>query len=291
MESVSIRLIKSNPFQARQSFDRETIKQLADEIKQQGFWDHALRARRVDGHYELVFGHRRLEALRLLGHTKINLEVVELDDQGMAMQSMVENLQRQGLTDVEKANGIKRLLTVGSRPPTREKVAEMLGYSERSLDEFLMLADLDHGTKKVIEKTGMSRTLVSSARQVGGPEFVRMAAQENLTRKEIREIQTQVAKVPEDARPKLEEKLKSGKLTKSSQVAREARKLSRPKSSKMPPELYEVVGRYTLFIKGWRKELRQIQPYIPYLEETDPDILDIFRKETRGLIEDLQKLL
>jgi len=290
METVNIRLIKPNPYQARQSFDHEQIKQLAQEIKQQGFWDTALRARRIDGHYELVFGHRRLEALRLLGHTKVNLEVVELEDSDMAMQSLIENLQRQGLSDVEKANGIKRLLTLGSRPPTREKVAEVLGYQLRSLDEFLMLADLDEKTKKVVDRTRMSRTLVSSANQVGGAEFVRMAAEENLTRKEIREIQSQVARVPAYARPKLAEKIKSGKLRKTSQVKREARKLSAPRKSNVPPDLHDVLLHWTAFIKGWREELRAVEPYREYID-SEPDVAEIFRKEVRGLIDDLQRLL
>jgi len=289
MESIDVKLIKPNPYQSRESMDRESIRQLADEIKTQGYWEAGLRARKVDGHYQLVFGHRRFEALKLLGRKQIQVEVVDLDDSEMALQSLVENLQRQGLNDIEKANGIKRLMTLGSRLLTESKVAEMLGYPVSAIKEFLSVAELDEATKKAA--THMPRTLINNARNVGGPEFVKMAAQEKLTRKEIREIGQAVARVPVYKRTKLEEKIKSGKLTKTAQVQREARKLAaRPKSKEPPPDLHKVLVRYVVFMKQWRKELRAIEPYREYID-SDPDIADEFRKEVRGLIEDLQKLL
>jgi len=270
--------------------DRDSIRLLADEIKSQGYWESGLRARKSDGHYELVFGHRRFEALKLLGHKQIQLEIVDLDDREMALQSLVENLQRQGLNDIEKANGIQRLLAFKGQPFSREKVAQMLGYSKETISEFVSIAELDEGTKRAAEKAGMQRTLITNARQTGGAEFVRMAAKENLTRKEIREIRDTVSKVPSSARPSLEAKIKSGKLTRTAQVKREARKLAAPPKSKVPPDLHEVLVRYVIFMKAWRKELRAIEPYREYID-SDPDIADEFRTEVQKLIEDLQRLL
>jgi len=288
MESVDVKLIKPNPYQSRESMDRDSIRQLADEIKTQGYWQSALRARKSDGHYELCFGHRRFEALKLLGYKQIELELVDLDDGEMALQSLVENLQRQGLSDIEKANGIKRLLDLDRRRMNKEKVADLLGYSVSTINQFLGIAELDDATKTAAKH--MPRTLIESAKDVGGPEFIRMAAKENLTRKEIREIGQTVAKVPVYKRPKLEERIKSGKITKTAQVKREARKLAAQPKSKVPPDLHEVLVRYVVFMKSWRKELRAIEPYREYID-SDPDIADEFRKEVQKLIEDLQPLL
>lgn len=290
MKTVEIRLIKSNPFQTREHFDRESIRQLADEIKEQGFWGGAFRARPVDGHYELVFGHRRLEALKLLGYKQIDVDVATVDDQQMALQSLIENLQREGLTDLEKANGIKRLLSFNAAVVNTKKVAEMLGYSVNTINEFVRIAELDAPTQRAAAMAGMSRTAIRTADHIAGPEFVKVAAQHKLNRDDLDEISKEVAKAPDAARSVIRRKLKAGKITKPEQARREVRKLTAPPKSEAPPDLHDVLVRYTVFIKGWRKELRAIAPYREYID-TEPAVAAIFRKEVEGLIADLKPLL
>jgi ParB family chromosome partitioning protein len=139
VETVSIAAIDPNLFQAGQSIDRRRIQELADEIKEIGLWPGSLRAPQVDGHYELVFGDRRLEALKLLGRKSVDLEVVNLDDTAMATQALVENLQHEGLTDIQKANAIKHLL--GLRHHTLKQLAHLLGYNEQRIKEYVRMAD------------------------------------------------------------------------------------------------------------------------------------------------------
>jgi ParB/RepB/Spo0J family partition protein len=155
--------------------DSERVRQLAEEIKSQGYWEGALRARRVDG-YQLVFGHRRLEALKLLGYQQVNLEIVDLDDSQMALQGLVENFQREGLSDIEKANGIKRLLTLNAAAITQAKVADLLGFSQGSISEFLRPAELDPEIQETAKEAGLSRTTIRTADKIARPEFVRVAA-------------------------------------------------------------------------------------------------------------------
>lgn len=292
MQNVSVADIKPNPFQARQSIDPERIRELAEEIKQTGFWPTGLLARQVNGHYELVFGHRRLEALKLLGSKSIELEIVELDDVAMATQTMIENSQREGLTDIEKANGIKRLMQFEEGAPTVKKVAQMLGYSEHTIREFLRLADLDAETKQEIERSGLPRSAVRVADQVAGPEFIRVAAQKKLKYQDLATIHTEVAKLKEAPRRTIEKKLRTGKLIKPEQVKRAVHRLSGqaiPKS-KVPPDLHEVLIDWVASIRTWRKQLRAIESYREYID-SDPVVAEMFRKEVAGLIEDLRRLL
>ena len=296
MESVSIRELKANPFQARQSIDQQKVRELADEIRDQGFWESPLRARRLNGRLELVFGHRRLEALKLLGHKTVNVEVVDLDDTAMATQALVENVQRMGLTDVEKANAIQHLLTSGRPPLTIKKVAELLGYSELTVKEYKRLAELGTETKKAVQKADMSRTAVHTADAIGGEAFIQLAAKANFNRDDLREIQAEAAKLQPLARKKFQDQVKTGKYTKRENIKNVARRLHvdqikrEVKAKRTPPDLHDVLIKWTLFIKQWRRELREVAPYRDYIDE-DPDSAFLFRKEVRGLITDLQALL
>jgi ParB-like chromosome segregation protein Spo0J len=60
---------------------------------------------------------------RLLGYKQLDVEIVALDDTQMATQALVENLQREGLADIEKANGIKRLMGLKDKSFSREELA------------------------------------------------------------------------------------------------------------------------------------------------------------------------
>jgi ParB family chromosome partitioning protein len=291
METVSISNIKPNPFQVRQSPDPRRIRELADEIEETGFWTGAFRARRVDGHIELVFGHRRLEALKLLGRKTVEIEVVELDDAAMATQSLVENLQREGLTDIEKANGIKQLL--GLEIYTPKKLAQLVGYPEETIRQFARIAELDEETKQQAETAKLARTNIELARKIGGVEFIRSAAKHKLKSPDLHAIQAEVAKLKEAPRRKVVEQLKAGKLTKPDQVKRVARKLtaeSVKRTKKAPDDLRDVVFRWTGAIKDWREQLRAITPYRDYID-TEPYVAQEFREQIAGLIKDLKPLL
>lgn len=108
---IPLAAIVDNPFRPRTTFDEAALQSLAQAIKAEGFWDGHLQARRrQDGKFELVFGHRRLRALRLLNYRDIALELVELTDAQMALRALDENLQREGLSDVEKAAAVKQVV-------------------------------------------------------------------------------------------------------------------------------------------------------------------------------------
>src|SRR4029434_303669 len=112
-KQIAIDDISDNPFQPRSTFDPEALQSLADEMKAEGVWSGTLQGRRTDnGTVELVFGHRRLRALKLLKAETVPIEIVDLTDAQMALRSLEENLQREGLTDLEKADAVKRAVEI-----------------------------------------------------------------------------------------------------------------------------------------------------------------------------------
>src|SRR5215831_2304979 len=110
---VPLNEIVDNPFQPRSEFDATAIRSLADEIKAEGFWNGTLQGRRnARGQVELVFGHRRLRALKLLKVPSARVEILDLTDAQMSLRALAENLQREGLTDLEKSDAVKRTVEI-----------------------------------------------------------------------------------------------------------------------------------------------------------------------------------
>lgn len=96
--------------------DPAAVKDLAASIRREGQKSAAL-VRPVEAEapvlYELVFGHRRYAAKKLLSekvdaaHAVLRCEIEEMDDQRAMILSGIENLQREDFTDYEEAEFIR----------------------------------------------------------------------------------------------------------------------------------------------------------------------------------------
>lgn len=67
-----------------------------------------LVVRPVEGWFEVVAGHRRLEACRLLNMRRVPCHIVSMDDKQAYETSLVENMQRQNLNALEEAVAFRR---------------------------------------------------------------------------------------------------------------------------------------------------------------------------------------
>ena len=69
---VEIKLdeIRSNPYQPRKTFDEESLKELAESIKEHGVVQPIIVKKSIKG-YELVAGERRTKASKLAGLSTI----------------------------------------------------------------------------------------------------------------------------------------------------------------------------------------------------------------------------
>src|SRR5260370_42677535 len=95
VQEIPVDKIKTSPTQARQDFDPNDLKSLADSIRTRGQIEPA-KLRPVNGGFELVDGERRLRAIQLLGGTTIKALVEDMDPKESALRGMVANAQRKG---------------------------------------------------------------------------------------------------------------------------------------------------------------------------------------------------
>ncbi|MFA4986802.1 MAG: ParB/RepB/Spo0J family partition protein, partial [Candidatus Brocadiia bacterium] len=131
--------ISTNPLQPRRTFDEETLKELAASIASTGMLTPVI-VKRTGDRYMLIAGERRLRAAQIAGLTRIPAVVKDVDDREMLEISLIENIQREDLNPLEKAQAYKELMDKFSL--TQEQVAERLGQNRASVANTLRILNL-----------------------------------------------------------------------------------------------------------------------------------------------------
>ncbi|MEW6765969.1 MAG: ParB/RepB/Spo0J family partition protein [Pseudomonadota bacterium] len=200
---LPISAIQPNPWQPRQVFDADQLEQLASSIKAQGLLQPVV-VRPVGEGYELIAGERRWRASGLAGLTHIPAVVRQVDDRTTAALALVENLQREDLNALEKAQGIKRL--IDDFGLTHQQAGEALGHSRTHVSNLLRLLDLAPAVQGLVETgqldMGHARALLPlpKARQ---EEIAEKIAARQMS---VREVESMVARLLQAAPEKTPEK-------------------------------------------------------------------------------------
>lgn len=99
-------LIKDIKIKKRVRKDLGDIDLLADSIKRYGLMSPIT----INTQYELIAGHRRLEAMKFLGETEIDAIMVDTKDKLLLLElELEENVQRKPFTDDELYDGYEAL--------------------------------------------------------------------------------------------------------------------------------------------------------------------------------------
>ena len=112
IELIAISQITTAGKNIRTTFDDEKLTELAHSIKERGVL-HPIVCRRIKGKLELIAGERRLRAAKMAGLSKIPVIIREADDTEVAFDRIVENLQREDLTDDDQYRALKALRESG----------------------------------------------------------------------------------------------------------------------------------------------------------------------------------
>lgn len=133
---------KKNP---RRQMDKEELAELAASIKERGLQQPIL-VRKAAGRYEVVYGHRRLEAVKLAELTVIPAFVRELTDDDAEIEREIENLHRVDLHPIDEAWEYERLNVERKMDPVA--VAARIGKSRRYVVDRLALIRLSESSEK-----------------------------------------------------------------------------------------------------------------------------------------------
>ncbi len=157
---VPLNLIDENPFQPRKNFNKESLQELAESIKQHGILEPVL-LRKNAGRYQIVSGERRVRASRIAGLSEIESRVFDLlSDKTMAEWAIIENIQREDLDPIEMADSYQKLLD--SYGYTHEDLASRLNKSRTAVTNSLRLLKLPEQVKQWIGEGKLSATAARS---------------------------------------------------------------------------------------------------------------------------------
>jgi ParB family chromosome partitioning protein len=151
--NIDTHKIVANPHQPRTIFREETLKELAESIKNQGIAQPIL-VRMRKGNYELVAGERRLRAAKLAGLAVIPAIVKDFSDEESIELSLIENLQREDLNPVDEAEAYNRLVSEFNL--TQEEIAKRVGKNRSTVGNMLRLLELSSEVKKALQKEEIS---------------------------------------------------------------------------------------------------------------------------------------
>jgi len=264
---VPIKDILPNPYQARKKMDREAIRNLAEEIKASGLWPGSLRGRMKGSYVELCYGHRRLAALKHLGWDKVEVEVDELTDEEMALQGLAENFQREGLSDIEKAQGLHTMVQLlikqqVSESDAMKRVSKFVGLSEAWIRDLLSMLDMEGTVQRAIRDRKIAGRTALEAHRFGGKQMVATAVVHKLPVHKISAIAKKVRSIPDaDVRNHVRKEVMKGKLVEPERVEEKARKLMKGRKVKAPEDLDRILADWTYLVKHWNEKAEELLVY------------------------------
>ncbi|MGH8456937.1 MAG: ParB/RepB/Spo0J family partition protein, partial [Stenotrophobium sp.] len=140
IKEVPIDLIRPGAQQARRYFNAEALTELAESIRESGVVQPIVLRTQVWG-YELLAGERRWRAAQQAGLHDIPAVIRDdLSDTEAFVVGLIENLQRESLSPIETAAGLKRLAEVFAL--THEQVGARIGKSREYVTNYLRLVNL-----------------------------------------------------------------------------------------------------------------------------------------------------
>jgi len=200
---IKISELRQGSYQTRTKMNGQPMTDLVESIGEVGL-AVPIKVKPIQGGYEIVYGHRRVEAVKRLGLDEIESIVEELTDEQAMIQGLAENIQRDDLDPIDEANAYKRLQDEFGW--SLRRIAKEVGKSNRHISGILALLNEPEEIQQMITKddrTGMvddsdhnvviTEWHVRNARQSGlegqdKTDVLKKASSEGLTAAQTRRV-------------------------------------------------------------------------------------------------------
>tara|TARA_B100001123_G_scaffold296884_1_gene331172 strand:+ start:730 stop:1578 length:849 start_codon:yes stop_codon:yes gene_type:complete len=157
VNKLSITDLIRNKLQPRKYFNKESLDDLTNSIKERGVIQPII-VRISEDHknkYEIIAGERRWLAAQNAGFHEVPVVITEADDLKSLEFAIVENVQRYDLNPIEEANGYQKLIDKFGYD--QEKVAKFIGKSRSHITNCLRLLTLPQEVLQLIENNKLSQ--------------------------------------------------------------------------------------------------------------------------------------
>lgn len=198
IQEIPVGELDPNPDQPRQSFDQESIGQLADSIRDQGVLQPLLVVPASGGRYRIIAGERRYRASRMAGLETVPCIVKDIDVIRQMEIALIENLQREDLNPMEAARGIQALMKQCGY--TQEKVSTRLGKSRPAVANLLRLLSLPEEVTEMVRdgliSAGHARVLAGIKDPEEQIRLAHRAAEEGMSVRRLEQLASAVKEKP-----------------------------------------------------------------------------------------------
>ncbi|MBI3894498.1 MAG: ParB/RepB/Spo0J family partition protein [Acidobacteria bacterium] len=164
IRQIEMTQIVPNPYQPRQSFHAERLKELSESIKTHGIIQPIV-VKQSEDYYILIAGERRWRAAQMAGMATIPAIIKEVSENQVLELTLIENIQREDLNPIETAEAFARLTREAGL--THEQVAERTGKDRATITNLLRLLKLPQEVQKKVANgelsMGHARALLSLA--------------------------------------------------------------------------------------------------------------------------------
>jgi len=145
---VPINAVIPNPRQPRQQMEEESLKELADSIREHGILQPLIVTQENSQQYILIAGERRLRAAALAGLEMVPVLVRQATDEQRLELALIENVQRADLSPLETAEAYRQLTEEFGL--SQDNVAKQVGKSRVSISNTLRLLKLPEPIRQAL---------------------------------------------------------------------------------------------------------------------------------------------
>ncbi|MEZ4521818.1 MAG: ParB/RepB/Spo0J family partition protein [Thermomicrobiales bacterium] len=264
-KEIRLDRIVPDPDQPRTSIDDDSLKELADSVRQQGILQPiAVRYDDAQDVYIVIHGERRWRAARQAGLESIPAIVREIDQEHVLLQQLMENIVREDLNALDRAQALRALKDQMDDAPW-DQVAEAVGIRRSRLFQLLGTEKLSDGFRALLRDGVVSE-------------------------KQTRAVQ----RLDEDVQEELAERISDGRLDSADldEAARSVRDASSAAEAAALLDLAQAVDTDPVLTRLYQTAGRQTKRLSKSLDELrGRDLSDELRQDLAGLRREIDELL
>ncbi len=151
---IPVDKLNPNEFQPRQQFNKETLKELSDSIREKGILQPIVARKHQGGSLEIISGERRWRAAQAAGLHEVPVIIKNVSDQDSLELAIIENIQREDLNPIDEAEAYQRLAEEFKL--TQQQVADKVGKERATVANSLRLLSLPLQIRELLSKQELS---------------------------------------------------------------------------------------------------------------------------------------
>ncbi|HVP20442.1 MAG TPA: ParB/RepB/Spo0J family partition protein [Anaerolineaceae bacterium] len=188
---VPVDQIVPNPRQPRHTIENDSLKELADSIREHGILQPLIVSMDADnGAYTLVAGERRWRAAKLAKMETVPVLVRQVTEQQLIELALIENLQRTDLMPLETAEAYHNLSEDFGM--THEEIAARVGKSRVAVTNTIRLLNLPEKIRQTLAEQriseGHARALLALNSTVAQLSVLHTILEKDLTVRQTEEL-------------------------------------------------------------------------------------------------------